>query len=63
MRSSNYDKFPFVPVAAEADACQIGWPAIVGALQKALQAAPTVPTHPLVLAVECYPGTNLKQLQ
>ncbi|MDF7814888.1 class I mannose-6-phosphate isomerase [Hymenobacter sp. YC55] len=63
MRSSNYDKFPFVPVAAEADACQTGWLAIMGALQKALLAKPTIPGQPLVLVVECYPGTDLRQLQ
>jgi mannose-6-phosphate isomerase class I len=63
MRSSNYDKFPFVPVAAEANACQTGWAAIANALQSALLAAPAAPGQPLVLAVECYPGTDLKQLQ
>jgi mannose-6-phosphate isomerase class I len=63
MRSSNYDKFPFVPVAAEANACQIGWAAIASALQAALLAAPATPGQPLVLAVECYPGTDLKQLR
>ncbi|MBW3129950.1 class I mannose-6-phosphate isomerase [Hymenobacter profundi] len=63
MRSSNYDKFPFVPVAARPDACQTDWPAITEALRAALPAAPTAPDQPLVLAVECYPGTDLKQLQ
>jgi mannose-6-phosphate isomerase class I len=63
MRSSNYDKFPFVPVAAEANACQTGWAAIASALQAALLAAPAAPGQPLVLAVECYPGTDLEQLQ
>ena len=63
MRSSNYDKFPFVPVTAEANACQTGWAAIAGALQSALRTAPAAPGQPLVLAVECYPGTDLGQLQ
>jgi mannose-6-phosphate isomerase class I len=63
MRSSNYDKFPFVPVAAKADACQTGWAAIAGVLRAALLTEPTAPGQPLVLAVECYPGTDLKQLQ
>ncbi|SNR94261.1 class I mannose-6-phosphate isomerase [Hymenobacter mucosus] len=63
MRSSNYDKFPFVPVAAKADACQTGWPAIIEALRTALEAASSAPGQPLVLAVECYPGTNLELLQ
>ncbi|QNE39418.1 mannose-6-phosphate isomerase [Hymenobacter sp. NBH84] len=63
MRSSNYDKFPFVPVAARPEACQTDWPAITEALRVALPAAPTAPDQPLVLAVECYPGTDLKQLQ
>jgi mannose-6-phosphate isomerase class I len=63
MRSSNYDKFPFVPVAAEADACQTGWAAIANALHSALLVAPSTPGQPLVLAVECYPGTDLGQLR
>jgi len=63
MRSSNYDKFPFVPVAAEANACQTGWPAISEALQATLLATQATSDQPLVLAIECYPGTNLEQLQ
>ena len=63
MRSSNYDKFPFVPVAAGADACQTGWPAITAALQDALLARPAAPGPPQVLAVECYPGTDLGALR
>ena len=63
MRSSNYDKFPFVPVTAAADACQIGWAAIAGALRAALLAAAPPAGQPLVLAVECYPGTDLAQLR
>ena len=63
MRSSNYDKFPFVAVTTEDDACHTGWVAIAGALQSALLAALPAPGQPLVLAVECYPGTDLTQLQ
>ncbi|TGE04805.1 class I mannose-6-phosphate isomerase [Hymenobacter fodinae] len=63
MRSSNYDKFPYVPVAATAEACQIGWPAIISALRAALEVAPAAPDGPRVLAVECYPGTDLEVLQ
>ena len=63
MRSSNYDKFPFVPVAAKADACQTGWVAITGVLRAALPAGPADPSLPLVLAVECYPGTDLGPLR
>ncbi|MGI4832662.1 MAG: class I mannose-6-phosphate isomerase [Janthinobacterium lividum] len=63
MRSSNYDKFPFVPVAAQADACQLGWPAIAHTLQAALLANPAAPSQPLVLAIECYPGTDLLALR
>jgi len=63
MRAANYDKFPFVPVAAPADACQTGWAAIAGVLQVALLAQPAAPGQPLVLAVECYPGTDLGQLR
>jgi len=63
MRSSNYDKLPFVPVAAKEEACQTGWSAVTGALRAALLARPVAPGQPLVLAVECYPGTDLRQLQ
>ncbi len=63
MRASNYDKFPFVPVAAKTDACQTGWAAITGMLRSALGAQPASPDQALVLVVECYPGTDLKQLQ
>lgn len=63
MRASNYDKFPFVPVTAKADACQLGWAAITDVLRAAIQAKPATPSQPTVLAVECYPGTNLQQLQ
>jgi mannose-6-phosphate isomerase class I len=63
MRFSNYDKFPFVPVAATADACQTGWAAIVGVLRAALAVGAAAPGQPVVLAIECYPGTNLGQLR
>lgn len=63
MRTSSYDKFPFVPVAAGADACQVGWPAIAAALRAALPARGLASSQPLTLAVECYPGTNLQHLQ
>ncbi len=62
MRASNYDKFPCVPVAAEADACQAGWPTIGTRLRAALPTPPTADS-PLVVAVECYPGTDLAQVQ
>jgi mannose-6-phosphate isomerase class I len=63
MRPSNYDKFPFVPVTAQADACQVGWASIAAELQAALAARPAAPGQPVVLAVECYPGTDLGQLR
>ena len=58
MRASNYDKHPFVPVAAAADACHLGWAAIGAVLRAALP-----PSAPAVLAVECYPGTDLARLR
>ncbi|WP_223648833.1 class I mannose-6-phosphate isomerase [Hymenobacter psoromatis] len=58
MRSSNYDKYPFVPIAAAADACYLGWAAIGAVLQAALP-----PSGPAVLAIECYPGTDLARLR
>ncbi|WP_072052961.1 class I mannose-6-phosphate isomerase [Hymenobacter terrenus] len=60
---SSYDKVPFIPVAADKAACQTGWLAIGETLQAALNAAPRPTGRPLVLAVECYPGTNLVALQ
>ena len=63
MRASNYDKFPCVPVAAPADACQVGWAAIAGVLRAALLAGPVADGHPRVLAIECYPGTDLGPLR
>lgn len=62
MRASNYDKFPCVPVVAEADACQAGWPALTARLRAALPTPPAAGS-PLVVAVECYPGTDLAQVQ
>ena len=63
MRSSNYDKFPYVPVTADAAACRVGWSAIAEALNAALLAAQPPAGQPLVLAVECYPGTDLARLK
>lgn len=63
MRHANYDKFPFVPVTPEADACHTGWAAIAGAVRAALAARPPAAGQPFVLAIECYPGTDLAQLQ
>ncbi|AMR29262.1 mannose-6-phosphate isomerase [Hymenobacter psoromatis] len=58
MRRSNYDKYPFVSVAAGADACHLGWAAIGAVLRAALP-----PFGPAVLAIECYPGTDLARLR
>ncbi|GAB3298269.1 class I mannose-6-phosphate isomerase [Hymenobacter tenuis] len=63
MRHANYDKFPFVPVAPEADACHLGWAAIADAVRAALTDRPPAAGQPIVLAIECYPGIDLAQLQ
>ncbi len=53
-RRSNYDKLPFVAVGSE-DECSVGWSTVVSRIAKTL-----LPQH--VLAIECYPGTNLKEI-
>lgn len=50
-----YDRFPYV-VAGNADECIAGWFAIGAALRERLGPAG-------VLAIECYPGTNLKEIE
>jgi mannose-6-phosphate isomerase class I len=49
-RSSNYDKSPFVPVAA-GDECAAGWDAIVARL-----------TGARMLCIECYPGAQVEDI-
>lgn len=58
---SNYDKFPVVAVSPSTSDCQIGWDAIVDALQEKLRGA----THGArtVLCVECYPGVFEGQVE
>src|SRR5882762_362605 len=56
-RRSNYDKFPFVPVTDREEDCQVGWAAIARQLDVALTGKRSI------LCVECYPGTNLDELE
>jgi mannose-6-phosphate isomerase class I len=64
MRSSNYDKFPFVTVPESDNACVIGWDTIATELQKSLASHRS---QKPILVVECYPGVNeaavLRELQ
>ncbi len=53
MKTSNYDKFPFVPVPGEDRACVTGWDAISERLR---QAAASIAKPKTILAVECYTG-------
>src|SRR5258708_35017369 len=56
-RRSNYDKFPFVPVTDREEDCQVGWAAVARQLDVALT------VNRSILCVECYPGTNLSELE
>jgi len=64
MRTSTYDKFPFVSVPGGEQACVSGWPAIAARLNQAVARRGGRRT---VLVVECYAGVNeeevLRQLQ
>ncbi len=50
-----YDRFPYV-AAGGVDECVVGWPAIGAALHGRLGTA-------RVLAIECYPGTRLAEVE
>src|ERR1035441_6501039 len=51
---SNYDKFPVVPVSASPSGCQVGWSAIIVAINERLRGVS--PNARTVLGVEYYPG-------
>ena len=55
MRTSAYDKSPFVAVPDGADACVTGWDAIGERLRQAIAQRTARKT---VVAVECYPGVQ-----
>jgi len=57
MRKSNYDKFPFVAVPGQENACVIGWQNIGRELAKKIQQRNTKKT---IVVVECYPGVDEK---
>ena len=59
MNSSNYDKYPFIPVTGAADACVQGWAAIGDQLRRALSQRGSRKT---VVVVECYPGVDDAQI-
>jgi mannose-6-phosphate isomerase class I len=58
---SNYDKFPVVPVSASASDCQVGWSAIVDAMQERLRGVSRNAHR--VLCVDCYPGVFDDQVE
>ena len=64
VRTSTYDKFPFVSVPGGEQACVSGWPAIAARLNQAIARRGGRKT---VLVVECYAGVDeeevLRQLQ
>jgi hypothetical protein len=54
--SSNYDKFPYVPTSSSSAKCQVGWPAIAGAIQESIHG------NRSVVCIECYPGVLKEQI-
>jgi mannose-6-phosphate isomerase class I len=59
VRTSNYDKFPFVSVPGGEGACASGWPAIAARLKQAIAQRGGRKT---VLVVECYTGVNEEEV-
>jgi mannose-6-phosphate isomerase class I len=59
VRTSTYDKFPFVSVPGGEQACVSGWPAIAARLNQAIARRGGRKT---VLAVECYAGVNEEEV-
>src|ERR1700675_3452340 len=55
--SSNYDKFPYVPIGSSSAKCQVGWPAIAGAIQESIHG------NRSVVCIECYPGVLKDQIR
>ena len=55
MRTSNYDKYPLVPVPGGETACCLGWADIAARLRQAVTRRAAGKT---VLVVECYPGVD-----
>ncbi len=55
---TNYDKFPVVQVTARDEDCSTGWPQVVAAVQPVLENR-----SKCVLAIECYPGVDLEEMQ
>ncbi len=53
MRTSNYDKFPFIQVPGNASACVAGWGAVGRRLVEAVRGRGQAGT---VVVIECYPG-------
>jgi mannose-6-phosphate isomerase class I len=56
MRSSNYDKFPFIPVGSSEE-CHVHWSNIVQKLQTSITATASI------ICIECYPGVFLEEIK
>jgi mannose-6-phosphate isomerase class I len=54
--SSNYDKFPCVPISSSSSMCRVGWPAIARALQEFIH------DNSSVVCIECYPGVFAEKI-
>ncbi len=55
---TNYDKSPTVRITDNAEDCAASWPQVIAALRPALR-----DRQRCVLAVECYPGVDLDEVQ
>ena len=53
---SNYDKFPYCDSGLPADACAVGWDAILARIS-------TISTTQWTLCVETYPGTFIDEIE
>jgi mannose-6-phosphate isomerase class I len=59
---SNYDKFPVVPVSTAASGCEVGWNAIVAAINRHLRGVGQNATRK-ILCFECYPGVFIQPVE
>lgn len=55
---TNYDKSPVIKVTASDEDCAAGWQAILAKLEQAVQYRSLC-----IVAIECYPGVDLDELQ
>lgn len=59
LKTSNYDKFPFVQVENDSQSCVAGWDNVIGTLKKKLA---TIDGQVKVVVVECYQGVHHEEI-